>query len=112
MGPPGTLPLCGQGSERVCPAGLAISRLRCGHAAFSVLGLPDHLRPHSSPSSTLRTPGGVICAERQIHWSYHVDVNRPSATRSPPRQDVVSHCQPSLNLALTSSSGPTGESWP
>ena len=47
----GTPPLCGRGSERVCPVGLAISGLPCGRSAFSVLGLPDHLRPTAAPAA-------------------------------------------------------------
>ena len=65
------------------------------------------------PHSTLKTPGGVICTEKlHIHWRDRVGMSRPLPRGAHPSQDVVSHCQPSLSLALTSRSGSTGESWP
>ena len=66
-----------------------------------------------SPSSTLRTPGAVICTEKlRIHWRDHVGMSGPLPREAHHSQDVVSHCQPSLSLALTFHSGPTSESWP
>ena len=65
--------------------GLAISGLPCGHSAFSVLGLPDHLRP-LQPQQHPENPRRC-----HLHREATYSLERPrryeraSAARSPPQ---------------------------